>query len=472
MKILRINLIFMAIGLSIATTQTFSADWLMLQGTERPNAKHRFWGFVQPAYTRDLSDNLSGLTGGFAVNNGLRTAKNSVAPWFDEDSEFHIRRARFGWRGRVNKKINYFTFFEVAPNLLTFDPFGDRARYIALDHMSLTFNHIKGARIRAGLFKTPGPEESFNAIHTLDYIEFTDFIAREQLERFTTGAARLAGSGSSPSMGTPTNNAYGFSGVRDWGVQIFDRFKGKKWNYSYAVMLGRGEGIHETSDSDGNLDLYLYASTDYNLPGGKGPFKNGVKFYTWYQGGKREFETDTTGTEFDRKRYGFGMKALGKLFGGKYKHRVGFEVLFADGMLFFAPAGGVAEGNLGNGNLQFAAEDGNKSRGVSLDYGFYLNRKWDFGIRYARHDLLHERNANINPGNERIFKEVTLGVNYRFNRKTRLSLNYTFREIEAPNAYTATGGFNATQASVTTSNVSRIVNSTDDRIALQLTWLF
>ncbi len=458
--------------LFIFSGQAFSADWLMLQGTERPNAKTRFWGFVQPSYTADKSSSLSGLTGGFAVNNGLRTAKNSIAPGFDDDKKFHVRRARFGWRGPINRKINYFTLFEVAPNLMTYDPFGDRARYIALDHLSMTFNHIKGARVRVGLFKAPGPEESYTAIHTLNYIDFTDFIAREQIERFVTGAARPGGSSGTPVLGTPTNNAYGINAVRDWGIQIFDRFKGPKWSYSYAVMLGRGQAIGESSDNNSNVDLYLYASADYNLPGGRGPFKNGVKLYSWYQGGKREFSSDTTGAEYDRLRYGFGVQALGKLFGGKYKHRIGAEFLFADGMLFLAPAGGVAEGNFQSGNLQYAAEKGNKSRGISIDYGFYLNRKWDFGMRYARHDLLGNRNANVNQGNERIFKEVTFGVNYRLNRKTRLSLNYTLREIEAPNAYTATGGLTTGSAAVVTSNVAKIVESTDNRIALQLTWIF
>ncbi len=443
----------------------FAADWLMLQGTEHPKAKKtKVWGFIQPAYTNDRSDNLSGLTGGFASNNGRRTAKNSVSPWFEDDSKLHVRRARIGVRGKLNSKINYFTLVEVAPNLLTYDPFGDKARTVALDHLSMTFNHFKGARIRAGLFKTPGPEESFQAIHTLRYIEFTDFIARQQLERFVTGSARPANSATSPVLGTATNTAYGFNGVRDWGLQVFDRIKGKQWNVSYAFMLGRGEGIHESKDSDGKQDVYLYVSTDHNLPGGRGPYKNGVKLFAWYQGGTREFASDTSGAEYDRLRYGFGVTALGKLFGGKYKHRFGAEFLFADGMLFLSPSAGVAQGNVANGNLQFAAEKGNKSNGITLDYGFYLNKKLSFDLRYHRHNLLNARVSTVDIGNERIFNEWTFGVNYQFNRKTRLTFNYLMRDIEAPNAYTGNA--------VLTSNVQTIIDSTDDRIGLQLTYIF
>ncbi len=477
----KIEIHWFTLVLLFISFNNFAANWLMLQGTEKPKAKqHKFWGFIQPAYTYDTSDELSGLTGSFAANNGRRTAKNSVAPWFDDDSKVHVRRARFGVRGRFThkptgsfaSKINYFTLFETATNLLTYDPFGDRARTVALDHISMTFNHIKGARVRVGLFKTPGPEESFNAIHTLNYIEFTDFIAREQLERFVSGASRPAGSPLSPALGTPTNTAYGFNGVRDWGVQVFDSFKTGNWDLSYAAMLGRGEGIHETSDSDGNEDLYLYLSAEYNLPGGRGPYKHGIKYYAWSQNGKREFATDPGGTAYDRSRYGFGIAALGKFFGSSHKQRFGVELMFADGMLFLSPAGGVAQGSLNSGNLQYAAEEGNKSRGLTLDYGFYFNKKWDVGIRYARHDLLYEQAQNVNPGNERIFKEWTFAITHRFTPKKRLSLNYTLRDIEAPTAYTASGGFAGAAPAVVTSNVNSIVNTTDDRIALQFTWIF
>jgi hypothetical protein len=477
-------------GLLGLNGQARATNWLMLQGTEHPLAPaHRFWGFIQPAYTYDSSDNLSGLTDtpgppDFSANNGERLAITSVSPWFDEGDRFHVRRARFGVRGLFTgrlrnpftAKMNYFTLFEVAPNLLTYDPFDDRARTVALDHLSLTFNHIPGARLRAGLFKTPGPEETLQGVHTQDYIEFTDFTAREVIERFVTGAARPAGSPASPVLGVPENHAYGTNGVRDWGLQVFDSFKRKDWDLSYAAMVGRGEAIHETDTTSDTPELYLYASAEYGLPGGWGVHKNGIKFYGWYQHGEREFSSDPTGKDYDRIRYGLGARALGRLFGPKYKYRLGVELMQADGMIFIAPVGGVAQGNIDSGNLQIAAEDGNKARGYTLDLGFYPDNKWQFDLRYHRHDLLYDTASTVNPGNERELTDITLGLNYHFSRKLRLTVNYVFRDVEAPRAYASSGpgGLFPVQAVADgiTSNVKNIVSTVDNRFLTQVTWLF
>ncbi len=460
---------------AMLAAQAHAANWLMAQGTEKPDTTHKFWGFAQPAYTSDRGDALSGLTGGGAANNGKIIGNNLIAPKLEDQEGFHFRRARVGARGNFTgsmrndftAKMNYFTLFELADNGLTYDPLGDRARLIAPTDLSLTFNHIKGARIRAGLFKNPINEESLQAIHVFDYIEFTDFTAREILERFTDGAQQPNGSPLAPTLGTPNNKGYGFNGVRDWGVQVFDRFKKDKWDLSYAVKVGRGEGIHESSDTDDNKELYLYGSAEYDLPGGKGIRKHGVKLYAWRQQGKREFSTDPSGREFDRVRQGIGFKALGNLFGSSYKHRVSAELNYADGMIFVAPAG-----NVPGGNLMYAAEKGNKARGLTLDYGFYLNPKWQFDVRWDRNNLLYDTSANVNVGNEREITATTVGVNYYFNPKLRLTFNYIMREAEAPVDYVASGGFTAGQAAVTTSNSRKVVSTLGDRAALQLTWIF
>lgn len=468
------------------TTSAIAANWLMLQGTEHPFApEHKFLGFIQPAYTYDTSDNLNGLTNSpgpvdFSQNNGKRLAITSVSPWFDDNSDFHIRRAKFGVRGiftgalrnSFTSKMNYLTLFEVAPNLMTYDPFGERARVIAIDHLSLTFNHIPGARIRAGLFKTPGPEEMLQGVQTLDYIEFTDFTAREVLERFVTGAARPAGSPSSPQLGIPENTAYGINAVRDWGAQIFNSFNADQWDLSYAVMLGRGEAIQEKNTTNDNIELYLYTSAEYDLSGGRGPGKNGLKFYGWYQDGKREFSTDPNKNEYDRKRFGVGSKLLGRFFKSKYRYRLGVELMLADGMIFIAPASGVANGNVRNGYLQIAAESGNRARGATLDLGFYPNNKWQFDLRFHQHNLLYQTAATVNPGNERILNDTTLGLNYHFSRKVRLTFNYIFRNLRAPTPYSSTTGFPPADISAgITANVNTIVNTVEDRILLQLTWI-
>lgn len=480
----------LAVFLTGITGPVYAANWLMLQGTEHPLAPaHKLWGFIQPAYTYDTSDNLSGLTDSpgppdFSANNGERLAITSVSPWFDDAERFHVRRARFGARGvftgglrnSFTSKMNYFTLFEVAPNLLTYDPFGNRARAIALDHLSVTFNHIPGARIRTGLFKTPGPEEALQGVHTLDYIELTDFVAREVLERFVKGAAKPAGSPASPALGTPENSAYGINGVRDWGVQAFDSFEQAQWDLSYAVMLGRGEAISEAGGFNESPELYLYTSAEYHLPGGWGIRKQGIKFYGWYQYGERQFSSDPQDEDYVRTRYGVGARLLAGIPDSSYKVRLGVELMQANGMIFFAPAGGVVDGNVDNGNLQIAAEEGNKSRGLTVDLGFLPSNKWQFDLRYHRHDLLYDTSSTVNPGNERELTEITLGLNYHFSRKLRLTINYIFRDVEAPTPYasSAPGGIFpiAPVADGLTSNVKNIVRTVDDRAGVQLTWLF
>ena len=174
---------------------TQAVNWLMLQGTEPANVTHRPFLFAQPSYTHDLSDAISA-----GPNIGKRAVPTMLAPKFEDDSGFHFRRARVGVRGNFTgmmhnnftSKMNYFVLTELAPNLLTYKFMGARERQIAPDHFSITANHISGARLRLGLFKTPGLEETYQGIVAQDYIEFTDFAARESLERFASGNTRAS----------------------------------------------------------------------------------------------------------------------------------------------------------------------------------------------------------------------------------------------------------------------------------------
>lgn len=448
----------LAAFLAVSAGSASATNWLMLQGTENPKAPdHRIFAFIQPAYTKNLADPMTGLTGPLAGNNGKVVAQNLVPPKLEDKDAFHVKRARFGVRGKLGDKFNYFVLGEVAPNNMTYDPFGDRARAVALDHFSITANHIPGARLRAGLFKNPGSEESYQGIVIFDYIDFTDFTARENLERFVTGVRGPAASAQG-NVGTPVTEAYGFSAARDWGVQVFDTFKRDKWNLSYAVKVGRGEAISTTDDNEFNPELYLYGSAEYNLPGGRGPRKNGVKLYAWRQQGKRDFASDPTGKDYKRVRQGIGFKAVGKLFGSNYKHRISGELMQASGVIFLAPGG-----NVPGGPLQLALDDDNKALGWYLDYGFHLNKHWQFDVRYDKDKLLYKTSSNVHPGNEREITGLTLGVNYHFNPKLRLTVNYTHREAEAPVAY---------PNAALTKDVRTTVANLDDRVAVQLTWIY
>jgi len=481
-----------AVAAACATAMLLSgtasaANWLMLQGTEHPKKKgQRLFAFVQPAFSSSRGDKLSGLLGGGAANNGQHAVPNTVTPDFNETSQIYLRRARVGSRGTFTggfansftAKMNYFFLLALDDGLFNQDQFSRDRDPATIDHASLTFNHIPGARVRVGLFKNPISEEIFQAVNTIDFIEFTTFGAQHVLENFYSGNGNTVGSAGAftNAVGTGQRSAYGFSAARDWGVQIFDSFKvaNKSWDLSYAIKVGRGEAVSRGSDSDGNKELYLYASAEKNLPGGRGPRKNGIKYYAWHQSGEREFYTDATNQEFDRTRYGVGVKGLGKFFGSKYKQRFAAELAYAEGMIFNGPSAGVARGNAtaGPGVVNFATDDDNKARGLQLEYGFYLNKNWQFDIRWARQDRLYERSAEINKGAERKFTETTLGATYHFTKKARLTANYTFRDVDVPNDYDTTTGVGAGGVAVIQNNADIVADSIGDRIGLQLTYIF
>lgn len=483
---------FLLAGALSAAGQANAANWLMLQGTEPQNAGHRFFGVAQATYANNIGcDALSGLaaangtpTGnpnaGQGLNNGRYNNNCTNGPEFRGPEGIALDNLTLGARGNiVPGKINYFLAANLGENNTTYLPFKtSRERMAALTDASMTFSYVPNARVRMGLFRKPGPEELMQSVEAADYLFPTDFVARVQQERFIHGNAQ-AGT-AVPGQGYAGNiSAYGydFDAGRDWGVQFFDAFKRDKWTYSYAAMLANGNGIRH-SDNNSDKDINLYFSAEHDLPGGKGPLKHGVKLYGYHQQGVRNFIVDATGThsqDFDLIRYGFGAKALGELFGaGAGKHRLGFELMYADGMIHYIPTGNIADGAFGGNAIQIAAERGNKARGITLDYGYYLNPSWQFDVRYSRDDLLYQSAGVWKPSDKRIFEYLTLGVNYYFTQKTRLTVDYEFRDVRAPNPVQPTGSTAAAlnNAAVQTRNYNTMVDSVGDRVGARLTYSF
>jgi hypothetical protein len=460
-----------AAGLS-ASGACQATNWVMLFGTEPTDSTHRFFGAAQLTYENNFGcDDLSGLKGPAAVNNGLVVNNCRVGPELrNEDSGLYLQNLMLGARGNlIPGRINYFLAANAGENVANYKPYKTSREHLAsLTDASVSFNYIPGVRVRAGLLRKPGPEELYQGLEATDYVFLTDFVARVQIERFIEGNAKstsaIPGQGYA---GNVARNGYDADVGRDWGVQLFDSFSRDKWTHTYSAMIGNGNGIHH-SDNNSDKDLNLYLSSEYDLPGGKGPLKHGVKLYGYHQQGVRNFIVDSSGTQsrdFDIIRYGIGAKALGYLFGeDRGKHRLGFELMFADGMINYTPTANAADAPYG-GLIQVAAERGNKARGITLDYGYYLNKNWQFDIRYSRNDLLYEtaNTAYWTKADERILEYVTLGLNYGFTPKTRLTFNYEFRNVVAPNpAATAT----------TTSNQNVITSSVGDRVGLRLTHSF
>lgn len=464
-KIAALSGTFMA-GLLAFSSSAFGANWLQLQGTEPEGAEQlaKVWGFVQVQYQDDSSD--PNAAGGYIP-------PKLIGPNLDTQSAFNVNRARIGVRGvamPLDQKINYFLLLELGNNGIT-EPEGSFAK--ATD-ASITFNHFDGARFRAGLFKFPGSEEGLQAIHVFDYINFTWVTQQMLLERFPNRSYTP----NNPATTLPPENRLnafnrGVGAFRDVGVQMFDWFKfADDWEWSYAVMIGNGNGLN-FSDNDDNKDVYLYTSFE-KVFGGRGPRREGLKFFAWSHSGKRtadlsadactnpaltfpacgpagsgRISTVHNPVEYDRDRMGLGVKYL------RNGIRATAEYMEGEGMIWQAPhnstfgigPGQGVPGAPGNGALA----EGN---GYYVEGGWRIPKsRWELDLRYDVYNRLDGNQFEIE------FTRTTLGAQYFFNPRVRLAINYEIREGEAV-TFPSGAGPNAQ------------VDGIDNRIALQVTGIW
>ncbi len=429
-----------AAGMS-ATMQVEAANWLMLQGTEKPGTAPRakLWGFLQPTYRATSGTELQA-----GPWKGQAAQFNQIAPHLSSNKQFNIARARIGVRGTgfpLNSKINYFFLAEFGSNGITWPAGGGGAAKIT--DASVTFNYIPGARIRAGLFKTPGAEEGLQAIHVFDYVNFTNVTNQMLLERFFNSDGSVAGDVNAP------NGPVG--AFRDIGVQFFNEFKTGSWNTSYAVMFGNGNGINR-GDNNGKLDSYYYVSTE-KVFGGKGGRIESLKLFAWYQTGKRELMTGPSQVEgsYDRTRDGLGLTFR------RGKYRASAEYIMADGMIFNGTDGGAVVGSMNNAGLARAGfnilpED--KANGYYVHFGFMAMPQLELDVRYDTLNRATETDAG-----ERQFTTATLGAQWFFDKKNRITFNYEIRNAKAPNLADSAGP-------------NLILDGMDNRISLQITSIF
>jgi hypothetical protein len=425
-----------------------AANWLMLQGTEDPGASARanVWGFIQAQYQQDFSD---------ANAAGQYVPPKLLGPDLDSQDGFNINRARIGVRGTgfpLDSRINYFALLEMGNNGIT----AGNGAFARLTDASITLNHIPGARVRAGLFKTPGSEEGLQAIHVFDYINFTEATNGLLLERFPNKAytanvgpfteAQLQGGSSLNGFSSPVG------AFRDVGVQVFDAFDvGNDWEVSYAAMIGNGNGV-EFSNSDGEYDKYLYLSAEKKM-GGKGPKAEGLKFFAWGQWGKRLLDNTNDATAnlvaYDRDRAGLGVKYMAKPF------RVTAEYITADGMIWVGPdKPSFYFANPANATGVNNGADA-KASGWYVEGGWHIpNTRFELDARFDTMARLEGRN------DEHQFDKWTLGVQYHFNPKTRVTLNYEIRDFECVASSTQCG------------NANNNLKGVGDKVGVQLTAIF
>ena len=443
-KLLLISISWLIV--TLASGPANAANWLFLQGTEPAGSADpvRVWGFVQVQYQKDYSD--PNPAGGYIP-------PKLIQPDWDSQSAFNVNRARIGVRGvamPLDSKINYFVLLEMGNNGIT-EPGGSFAK---MTDASMTFNHIKGARVRAGLFKYPGSEEGLQAIHVFDYINFTWVTAQMMLERFPNRSYTP----NIPAQPLPPEvslNGFddGVGAFRDVGVQLFDTFKvGKGWELSYAGMIGNGNGLN-FSDNNSNKNYYLYGSAEKLFGGGRGPRIYGLKFFAWYQDGKRAADLTNDGVhnpeDYDRERYGVGVKYL------RNGWRATAEYMKGKGMIWQAPHNpsfgiGPGQGNPNApGNGAFA-----KSNGWYVEGGYrFPGTKWELDARYDVYNRLHGDPLEIK------FKRTTLGVQYFFNPRVRIAFNYEFRSADAVNFPSGVGP-------------NAQVGGIDNRLAVQITGIW
>jgi hypothetical protein len=434
------------LGLFAFSGNAFGANWLMVQGTEPEGSEQlaRVWGFVQVQYQDDNSDPNPG--GGFIP-------PKLIGPNLDTQSAFNVNRARIGVRGvamPLDQKINYFLLLEMGNNAIT-EPTSSFAK--ATD-ASITFNHLKGARVRAGLFKYPGAEEGLQAIHVFDYINFTWVTNQMLLERFPN---RAYTPNNAPTTLPPESRLNGFErsvgAFRDVGVQVFDSFNvGDNWDVSYAVMKGNGNGLN-FSDNDDNKDLYVYASAE-KVFAGAGPRRQGLKFFAWSQTGDRTADLTNDDIfnpeEYDRDRMGFGIKYLRKGL------RLSGEYMKGEGMIFQAPHNASFGIGPGQGNPDAAGGNGAYAEGTGyyIEGGYrFPNSGWELDLRYDVYNRLDGNQFEIK------FDRTTFGVQYFFNPRVRVAINYEARSGDAVNFPSGVGP---------NGNVEGI----DDRIAIQVTGIW
>lgn len=438
-----------------------ATNWLMLQGTEPDGAAPRakVWGFLQPTYME--TDGTKLPAGPWS---GQDAQFNVHQPDLSSESTFQLQRARLGVRGGnfpLDSNINYFLLAEFGNNGIT-NP-GGGSGSARLTDATVTLNHVKGARVRVGQMKIPMSEEVYQGIFTFNYINFTNVANQQLIERpFQTDGTTACNTGSSSSQylrfcngDADTQFRTSVAAVRDIGIQVFDTFKSGSWEHSYAILYGNG-GISK-HDRDDNRDTTIYLSTE-KVFAGKGPRRQGMKFYAWNTSGKRTIYDSATlnaggsleaaEVEYDRKLSGVGMTYLDN------KYRLWAEYIKADGMIYNGSTGGAVPGAVNNSGTQvsqFQLSPDAEADGWYIDLGYKVTPKIELDVRYD----IYNRVTNLTAAAERTYETTTLGMQYFFNKKTRLMVNYEFRSLEAPG-----------QASSSTAN--QIGGAMDDRLSAQI----
>jgi len=197
------------IFLLLSISYVYSADWLMIQGTQKSTTKnHNLWGFGQLRYTHNGGDIVEA--------NGINKTPFSLNnPDLQKQETFILSRLRVGLRGRLDdkNKINYFILTEFGENGIT-DPLGYR-QHSYLTDLSVTFRYLP-VNIRVGQYKYPGSEEGLMARFTSPFIQFTTVSNQMMLERYISPQSVNG----TTYLGVASHSVGAY---RDSGIQLFQQ---------------------------------------------------------------------------------------------------------------------------------------------------------------------------------------------------------------------------------------------------------
>lgn len=416
------------IFLLLSMSYLYSANWLMIQGTQKATTKdHNLWGFGQLRYIHNKGEI-------YEINGINKTPFSLTKPELEKQESILISRIRVGLRGRLDdeNRINYFILTEFGENGIT-NPAGYR-QHSYLTDMSITLRYLP-INIRIGQYKYPGSEEGLMARFVSPFIEFSTLSDQLMLERYISPQSVDL----TTYLGAPSHSVGAY---RDSGIQLFQEIDlSETSSISYAYMYGLGAGIQMDNVNDSHPTHYYYLAYEKILGDIKGYNTESLKVYGWYQNGKRKLLDEL----YDRTRYGVGLTYYDGLL------RVESEYMRGEGMIYTGAKDISSTASNNTWQFEIEADKNNKADGYYIATTYQLKPNIE---AIARYDEYH-RMKNISV-KERKFKNTTIGFSYKFKNVNRIDLNYTFANAYAP--------YNSTAQS--------ILDKAGEIARIQLTWVY
>ncbi len=376
----------LALAMAVGTTTSEAANWFKLRGTEPGGTAHtlQVWGFLQPTFAQDQSEDIKGGVGPFgAAVNGTKPIPGTIAPDRTSQQSFYMRRARIGIRGTmipISNDIDYFILTEWGQNGIT--RAGGAAKIL---DASVTFNQLSrgqdddglqnlGARLRIGQFLFSQTSEALS--HSTPGRRVHIFMPEATFANALQRPANDNGVHNWP------ENEVGVNAARDVGIELFDyaEFKdpvlsGGPLEFTYSLGLSNGNTIGE-QNRDGNFRKYGWLSIAKLFDNTRGPRRHDLQLYSWFQKGDILFNNDLNN---DGRPDGTPIPAGGNLNPGNLFGNGGGT----SGTPVGSPAGAtVACGGANGGGVAFACQspgtrvfkNGNE-RNIEQKY-------WGYGIEY------------------------------------------------------------------------------------------